>query len=365
MLFGIVELYCGKTGKKGFYNSQEIGLAKAVKKLGYDPVVFFPAVGQKDIREEQTEEGIRIVYVPAKAIGVHSLYDWNILLKYDIGIAQVGSDNQIFAPNVLSFCDRHQIPAYCYIGTLVSHSDNSLKKAVMNGMLQRNIHAYQRHKCFVKTPSVLQKLQEYGIRDIDIAPVGLDVSIIPEIPQTQQQLRQQIGLPRDRIILLYVGRLDEEKRPIEAIRLLNRLKDSAHLVMIGSGNLKEEIRKETAELGLEAQITRIEQIENTKVHRYYRACDYYVNFCDKEIFGMSILEAMWHGCTVLACHAPGPDYIIENGVSGFLVNDTSEMAALIQEKQRLPEDVIHQRITDNFTWEKTAKKMLDAVNKAN
>ena len=33
--FGIVELYCGNSGKRGFYNNQEIGLSKAMKKKGY------------------------------------------------------------------------------------------------------------------------------------------------------------------------------------------------------------------------------------------------------------------------------------------------------------------------------------------
>ena len=40
MKFGIVDTYCGASGQKGFYNSQELGLARAMKPLGYEPVVF-------------------------------------------------------------------------------------------------------------------------------------------------------------------------------------------------------------------------------------------------------------------------------------------------------------------------------------
>lgn len=40
MKIGIIDLYKGKSSKKGFYNSQEIGIAQAYSKLGYE-VWFF------------------------------------------------------------------------------------------------------------------------------------------------------------------------------------------------------------------------------------------------------------------------------------------------------------------------------------
>lgn len=36
---------------------------------------------------------------------------------------------------------------------------------------------------------------------------------------------------------------------------------------------------------------------------------------------MAILEAMYYGCKVVAWDAPGPNLIIENGKSGWLVRD--------------------------------------------
>ena len=42
MRIGIVELYYGESGKKGFYNNQELGVAKAFKAKGYEIIVFYP-----------------------------------------------------------------------------------------------------------------------------------------------------------------------------------------------------------------------------------------------------------------------------------------------------------------------------------
>ncbi len=47
---------------------------------------------------------------------------------------------------------------------------------------------------------------------------------------------------------------------------------------------------------LENRCTCIPQLPNPTVQAYYHACDVFVNFNDGEIFGMSLLEAMYAGC---------------------------------------------------------------------
>ena len=40
MNWAILELYCGGSGKLGFYNSQELGLARALKKSGMQVTMY-------------------------------------------------------------------------------------------------------------------------------------------------------------------------------------------------------------------------------------------------------------------------------------------------------------------------------------
>lgn len=70
----------------------------------------------------------------------------------------------------------------------------------------------------------------------------------------------------------------------------------------------------------------IHQLPNESVHVYYHACDAFVNLNDQEIFGMSLLEAMFAGCPPVARHAPGPDLIIEDGLSGWLCSTVPQLA---------------------------------------
>ncbi|MCI8517710.1 MAG: glycosyltransferase family 4 protein [Hungatella sp.] len=356
MKLGIVELYCGSSGKKGFYNSQEIGLAKAMKKLGYDVYIFYPGRDISRPKEEPVEKQIQIIYTPAKVFGVHSKYDWNILLEYQIEIVQVGSDNQLFAPDVIHFCARNRIPVYCYIGTTASDSKNKVKRNLLNVLYQRNIRCYKRHKCFVKTPSVKTQMARQGIRNVEIAPVGLDLDIIPSIHKTKEKLRMELKIPENKAALLFVGRMDGYKRPLDAIELMNSLGEDFYLIMVGTGNLNRQVEEKIRSSPYKDNIRRISQMPNYEIHQYYLASDFFLNFNSDEIFGMSILEAMYQGCTVLACHAPGPDSIIENGISGYLVDTGADMKRIILSGVKLDKNNVRRRVTEKFSWEQTAWK---------
>ena len=100
---------------------------------------------------------------------------------------------------------------------------------------------------------------------------------------------------------------------------------------------------------------------NTEVHAYYHACDVFVNFNDHEIFGMSLLEAMYAGCVPVARHAPGPDQIIEDGVSGLLLDgDAAVFAAGVQAAacNAAMGEAARRRIREHFLWDNSARTVL-------
>lgn len=354
MRLGIVRLYFGESGKKGFYNSQEIGLARAMKKIGYEIYIFIPNPNITIIEEESEEEGIKVIYVPAKTVGVHSRFYWKVLENYKIDVVQLEADNQIFAPDIISYCDKNHILLYLYIGVTESDTNCKTKKFLFDILFRRNIRSYKSHMCFAKTPSVNKQLNTLGIYHTELAPVGLDIEVIPQIDDSKLELRNMLGLPINKTIILYVGRMDEYKRPLEAINLIEELNDNYYLIMIGEGSLYYNIKDEILKKNIANRVIQIRQIPNKDIHKYYISSDYLLNFNSKEIFGMSILEAMYQGCTVLAYHASGPDYIIENGISGYLCNDITEMKHIIESNTMLNKEKIKSRIVENFAWKKTA-----------
>lgn len=348
--FGIVELYCGASGKIGFYNNQELGIAKAMKKKGYSCFVFYPDIEKRNLTEEQYD-GITVVRCPARSIGIHGRYDWNILKQYSIDCVQVDSDNQLFAPDVIRYCKNNDIKVYNYLGTIKTDSDNPLKKLFSALLVKRNLNVYKTSKCFVKTKPVLDQLKKKGIQNAELAHVGLDFSVIPVVPEEIKTLRKMLDLPIGKKILLFVGRMEDYKRPLDMVDIMGRLDDKYYGVMIGTGTMNKDIA-DAIQNKCSGKVKRIEKIENSKVHQYYKAADYFLNFNEKEIFGMSMLEAMNQGCNVIAIRSPGASEIIDEN-SGFLVDNTNEMLELIQKEAKKDDLVIISRIREHFSWDKT------------
>ena len=102
----------------------------------------------------------------------------------------------------------------------------------------------------------------------------------------------------------------------------------------------------------------IPQLPNESVHVYYHACDAFVNLNDQEIFGMSLLEAMFAGCPPVARHAPGPDLIIEDGLSGWLCSTVPQMAEALGRITPEMGAAAQRRINEHFLWQNSAELAL-------
>lgn len=359
MRIAILQLYCGQSGKAGFYNNQLLGLAKAYAKLGHEIYVVFPDKTIQSIENELFADHIEMLRVPAKTFGVHSFYDLEFLLDYKIDLVHLNSDNQAYTPKVIKFCKKHHIQQYNYVGTLYSDSENKLKQFLMKFFSLRNIKYYKKSKTFVKTEHVLQQMRDKGVSDAKLVPVGLDFDVIPAIKDTKEECRKKLGLPLDKKILLYVGRLAEYKKPLDAIEVLDKLSEQYLLVVIGSGELKEAFFDKMKSLNLDSSVKYIESIPNIEIHNYYRAADCFVNFNYQEIFGMSILEALYQECPVVARRAPGPNTIIQNAETGFLCDTLDEMCEKIKKISSDMGMKGKQSVEKYFSWKTASEAFLE------
>lgn len=325
MKLGIIRLYCGNSGKKGFYNIQEIGLAKSLARRGINVDIFFLSsdINRKYIIEE-IENNIRLITIKSNRFFNHGIISVNILDEFNLDVIHLLSDNQLLAPNVINYCKKKKIPYYCYIGTIESDKSNFIKKKFMDLLAKRNIYAYKDSKIICKTDEIEEKLKGKGIMNTRVIPVGLDFDIIPKIDVSNDEIKSEFGISRDNKLLLFVGRMEEYKKPLEFIELMRYIsKNSSEYkaIMIGSGSLKYKIIDKIKEYKLENFVLLIDKVSNKEIHKYYKISDVFINLNNNEIFGMSILEAMYQGCPVIAHSAPGPNFIINSGENGFILNN--------------------------------------------
>lgn len=368
MKIGILVTSVGNYGKKGFYNSQEVGLAKELDKL-FDEVIVYKAVSLHDRKSNSMIEGCKhtsLLQIPVKSKGINGMWDCNVM-DNTLDALIFFSDTQLAVPDVYKWCHKNNIRMYPYIGVIESHSTNAVKKLVINTMFNRNIAVYKKCTCFVKTPSVAEKLSELRVKNTVLTPVGLDTSLLHTGYEniSISDLKRKYGYQLNDKVLLFIGRLIDEKQPARMIDILAEIRNkdkSYKLLMVGTGELKSAVKDRIKELDLSEYVQMIERIPNSDIWELYRTADAFVNLNQQEIFGMAILEAMYYGCKVIAWKAPGPNLIIENDVSGFLVQSNEEVIDVVRKTENIS-DAAHKRIVENFTWKSSAKQILSTLER--
>ena len=301
----IPQFYCGPSGQKGLYNRQEVGLARAFAALGCRAVVLYPAPGAAAPTVENPEPNVKIYYLPVRKLGAQAFFSsWQVLLDEQVDAVHVMGDNSPGVPSLYRFCCKHGILFYSQLGALKSTSGRAAVRAVMDLLLRRALK--------------------------------LDV---------------------DAKIFVFVGRLDAYKKPLDLVPLLEAAPDW-QAVIIGQGTQGAELARLLAARGLAARCRMIPQLPNESVHVYYHACDAFVNLNDQEIFGMSLLEAMFAGCPPVARHAPGPDLIIEDGLSGWLCSTVPQLAEALGRITPEMGAAAQRRINEHFLWQNSAELAL-------
>lgn len=144
------------------------------------------------------------------------------------------------------------------------------------------------------------KLRSLGISPVEVVPLGVEVGeFAPD--QRNCELRAKLGLSAEQPLLIYVGRLDREKKPDVVVDAFRRLPNSlgAKLVLLGEGPLKGEI----GALG-DQRIIMPGYVQNrAELARWLASADIYVSAMADETFGISIIEAQASGLPVVGVAA--------------------------------------------------------------
>lgn len=366
MRVGLLITSVGNFGQKGFYNAQEIGLAKELDKL-FDEVIIYKAISENQIKQVTKIEGcknVTLYQVPVQCKGTNGMWKCEIM-DTTLEALIFFSDTQVVVPKVYKWCKKNNVILFPYIGVAESHSTNKIKKIVINTLFRKNIRIYKKCSCFVKTPVVEKKLNSMGIKKTTVIPVGLDISILNEEynETSSMELKRKYGYSKDDRVILFIGRLIEEKQPIQMIKILSEVRkkdDRFKLLIVGKGELKQVVLNKINELCLIEDVQMITQIPNNDIWELYHFADSFVNLNKQEIFGMAILEAMYYGCKVIAWNAPGPNLIIEDGKSGWLTKSSKEVIDKILDSRNIGNEA-HKRVLNKFTWESSAKKIFSVI----
>jgi glycosyltransferase involved in cell wall biosynthesis len=145
-------------------------------------------------------------------------------------------------------------------------------------------------------------------------------------------VREKFDIP-DKPVLLFVGRLDPEKKIEETIRAvavaLSRI--DFCFVIVGKGIKKTFLEKQVKELGIQDHVIFTGFVTDIELPYLYRLSNCFIISSTAELLSLGALQGMAAGLPVIAVNAGALSELIQPGENGFLYSsgDISALAGQI------------------------------------
>ncbi len=221
-------------------------------------------------------------------------------------------------------------------------------KPGFNWALWKWMLALYNHVSVATAPSrtAAEILRKNGLRT-PVFPIscGVDQQRFRPMPDIDRQaMRRRYGLSPNRYTLLFVGRVDGEKRIdllLQALKLIDR--DDIQLAVAGRGAAEGALRKLAQDLNLGDRVRFTGYIPDADLPGLLNSVDVFAMPSEAELLSIASLEALSCGRPILAANSQALPELVDHGFNGYLFNpgDVRDAARVIQlivsQKDRWPE----------------------------
>jgi glycosyltransferase involved in cell wall biosynthesis len=227
----------------------------------------------------------------------------------------------------------------------IQHYLPILPKGILKGVARR----IARHQCdaldgvIVPSPAMRDMLQAYGVAaPLHVLPTGIPISHFAG--GDGRRFRDRHGIPAERPVALYVGRVAHEKNIgflLDAMPHALRHRPELLLVVAGEGPALDALSRQTRMLGLDNHVRFVGYLDRgSELPDCYAAADVFVFASRTETQGLVLLEAMAAGLPVYALACMGTRSIVEPQRGAMAAVDDPEafgtgLANLIGDRPRL------------------------------
>lgn len=199
--------------------------------------------------------------------------------------------------------------------------------------------------------TVATTLRSKGYRGpLRVIPLPTDTCAFAPDPTKRDALRQELGIPQDAFVVLYAGKLVEEKGLRTLWRAFEEVAGehgNVYLVLAGGGPFKSEIEEKTRESGLEARVRMPGVVHNTELPFYMNAADVFVLPSEtrrnwREQFGRVAVEAM--SCAVPVIGSDSGEIPAVLGDAGLIFPEGDSVSLATHLRRLLTDEVLRARL---------------------
>ena len=219
---------------------------------------------------------------------------------------------------------------------------------------------------------------------VEVIHPGVDLSVFR--PHDQASVRDELGLPRDAVVLLFAGRIQPLKAPdvllravAELLRQVPALRSRLVVPVVGgpSGSgleHPESLAQLSTELGLDGPdgvVRFVPPVAQADLARWCAAATLVAVPSYNESFGLVAAEAQATGTPVVAAAVGGLTTVVRDGHSGLLVEGHEPRDWATALRRVIEDDDLRVRLeagaleqARQFAWERTAERTLDVYARA-
>lgn len=215
----------------------------------------------------------------------------------------------------------------------------------VNNMLSSYFVKRQKKSDYITMPTKLAIKNLFGDQNIGV-PVeavsnGVDLAAFKP-GRADDAIYDKYKLPRDAYILLYIGRVDPEKKVGLVMRafadFLYRCKSNkldklskTLFVVVGDGVDRPRLEEEAKNIGVTENVRFLGRVTGPDLAELYKVGDVFATASEIETQGIVLIEAAATGLPLIAVDAGAVAEVCKNGENGFLIKpgDVASMAGAI------------------------------------
>jgi glycosyltransferase involved in cell wall biosynthesis len=210
-------------------------------------------------------------------------------------------------------------------------------------------------------------VEAMGVGRVTVVPNGVDTQLYK--PKDRNLLRQKYHFKDSDFIIVSHSRLTPKNGLDILIKTMVNLPLKVKLVLIGSGEIENELKELVKELSVDKRITFLGYQPQSVTADYLSLGDVFARPSRQEGFGISFIEAMATGLPVIGTPVGGIEDIIHPNKDGILVKpdsiddltqaitrfiDNPKQGLLMGKKGRI-------KAIKKYAWEQIGKQMLALI----
>lgn len=185
---------------------------------------------------------------------------------------------------------------------------------------------------FVPSKYAQEECQKHGLKT-GVMPNGIDFSKFT-FATDHTTFNQQWNLEAQERLLLYVGRLSEEKNIqfiLESAPGMLKMADRLKIMIVGDGPHRTKLEKIVARNNITESVIFTGYLHQNALNQAYSRADVFINASPLETQGLSVIEAMYFGCPILTINGGAVAEIVRESDSGLIFDDRTSLIHLVRD----------------------------------